>query len=143
MKRHLEKIPLVQDKIGYIFKDFTLLVTACCYVPSNGSKSRRKERGYDFGWLMESIGDGLLVTIVRQIIYPKLGPRDGPLMASKIVSNDNLRHCGIALGFPEANHAAGRVEAVMGAVWIDSDEQMRLTRAVVVRILALGIYPLV
>ena len=132
----------VQEKLGYSFIDFNLLVIACTYVPvKNGGANRlhRKDRPITKqGWELETIGDAILLTIVRQRICPILGVTEAHRIISYFVSNENLRICGTTMGLPNFNSAADRVEAIIGATWIDTNESGKEVRKVVERILSYG-----
>lgn len=140
-----QKIPLVEEKLGYVFSNISLLETACMYAPIKcgygDADKAKKRRGRDItrrGWELESIGDAILLVVVRKKISPIAGPIKTSVVVSQIVCNKNLKECGVKLGLPNVNSAADRVEAIMGAVWLDTDEHFKRTQEVVERILGYG-----
>jgi len=138
-------IPVVQEKLGYSFIDFNLLVIACTYVPvksgCGGPDKAQRKKNRDItrcGWELESVGDAILLAIVRQKVCPIVGIKESNKVISRFISNENLRICGVAIGLPNVNSAADRVEAIIGAVWIDTGENGKEVRRVVERILEYG-----
>lgn len=147
MSGHMNKsqVPLVQERLGYVFSSFDLLEAACMYVPVKhgyGDADKAKMRkGRDItkrGWELESIGDAILLIVVRRKICPLAGLTHTSKIVAQIVCNKNLRECGVKLGLPDVNSAADRVEAIIGAVWLDTDEHFKKTQVVVERILGYG-----
>ena len=141
----------IEEKIGYSFKDRTLLETALTH-----SSSAREKGGGDFNERMEFLGDAMLDAIVGEELYREFpGKEEGFLsrtraalvcekflfeVAQKIGLGEHLK-----LGAGEEKTGGRRrpsiladaVEALIGAVFLDGGYEE--TRKVVLGLLADGL----
>lgn len=129
-------LTLIQEKIGYTFKDQQLLITALVH-RSYLNEKNRDETIKNHNERLEFLGDAVLELIVTDYLYKKTHENEGVLTAirSSLVNYKQIGKIGVNLGFEteillskgereELGKArltivADSVEAVIGAMYLD------------------------
>lgn len=134
MSNSLESLAMLEERLGYWFKDRTLLQTALThtsFVKGDGAKTEHNER-------MEFLGDAVLELCVSEYLFQKHREKnEGSLtkLRARLVCEGALFSAACALGIPQymrlghgEDRTGGRgkpsvvsdaMEAVIGAVFLD------------------------
>lgn len=131
----MKKLNILQKKLGYTFKDETMLVRALTH---RSAGSRHNER-------LEFLGDSLLSMVIADALFhrfPKVNEGDMSRMRATLVREKTLAELAREFelgdylilgpgelksgGFRRESILADAVEAIIGAVYLDADiEQMK------------------
>ncbi|MBO7196544.1 MAG: hypothetical protein J6V80_04365 [Clostridia bacterium] len=163
-----ENISLIEKKIGYTFKDKSLLTQAFTRSSFCNEHKRRGGRGYMSNEVLEFFGDSVLSTVIITMmlrdkteryehgIYTSLNEGDFSNIRSKLSDKRNLSGSMAALGLQkylrmgegdaklgvenEPSVMEDLFESIIGAVYIDSNRDLNAVMAVVAGMLDVSSY---
>ena len=163
-----KNIPVIEEKIGYTFKDKSLLTQAFTRSSFCNENKSRSGRGYMSNEVLEFFGDSVLSTAIVSMmlrdkteryehgVYTKLDEGDFSTIRSKLSDKRNLSRCMTALDLQkyllmgEGDEKLGienepsvkedLFESIIGAVYIDCGMDMARVIPVVAAMLDVSAY---
>ncbi len=135
LKNETNNIPILEEKINYVFKDKSTVLTA---ITHSSYANEKKARKLKYNERIEFLGDSVLSLTVSEHLYnmyPDLPEGELTVTRSKIVCENSLSRCAVDIGLGELlllgkgeELSGGRrkssilsdaFEALIGAIYID------------------------